>query len=83
MKCSNCTFTYIGETNNLRLRYNLHKQHIRENAVFYVSKHIHSCGKGHFSIMPIFKMKNEDENERKEKEIHFIKKYLPELNRKI
>ena len=83
IRCSNCELTYIGETNNLRLRYNLHKQHVRENAPFFVSKHLHACGKGEFSIMPIFKMKDENENDRKEKEMHFIKKFLPELNRKL
>ena len=83
IKCNNCTLSYIGETNNLRLRYNLHKQHIRDNAPFFVSKHIHGCGKGKFTIMPIFKMKNENENERREKETYFIKKFSPELNRKL
>ena len=83
IRCGNCSYTYIGETTNLRLRFNLHKQHIRENANFFVTRHINSCGSGNFYIMPIYKMKNEDEIERKNKESYFIKKYTPNLNRKI
>ena len=76
IKCNNCNYTYIGETTNLRLRYNLHKQHIRENAQFFVTKHINGCGTGNFKIMPIYKMKNEDEFESKNEDSYSIEKTL-------
>ena len=56
---------YIGETNNLRHRINLHKCSQHESNKFYV--------------MPFFKMKN-DKNLRKLMKVNFINKFKPELN---
>jgi hypothetical protein len=81
MKCG-CGKTYIGETKDFRSRTTLHRQHIKENAQFEVSKHIFHCNGGKFRIMPIYKMRNDDERERKNKESYFIKIFKPELNRK-
>ena len=50
---------YIGETNNLRLRINLHRDHAKKNTGLGVSKHIFSCSiKLHFplKVMPFYKM---------------------------
>ena len=79
IKCKSCIKTYIGETTNLRLAYNLHKQHIEENIAFLVTKYINECSGGKFSIMPINKMRSENERERKLKESYFIKQFMPKL----
>jgi hypothetical protein len=67
MKCKKCPYTYIGETSNLRLRMNLHKQHIGERKEYKVSQHLANCGGGDFEFMPLLKMHNENVLERKEK----------------
>ena len=53
-KCQ-CNKNYIGETTNSWLRFNLHKQNIREGSEYEVSRHIRGCG-GNFKIMPIYKI---------------------------
>ena len=83
IKYKNGPKAYIGETTNLRLRYNLHKQHVRERKKFTITNHINECSNGEFVIMPIYKMKTENEPDRKRKESYFIKQYNPELNVKI
>ena len=81
MRCGGCGASYIGETNNLRLRTNTHRDHASKNHGLYVSKHIFACGSRSFKIMPIFKMHSDCDKIRKQKELHFIKKYKPLLNR--
>jgi hypothetical protein len=84
MKCGGCSKTYIGETKDFRNRVNLHKQHINERADFLVSTHIAACTDDKlFTIMPIYKMKSNNDTERKDKEEMFIKKFKPSLNSKI
>lgn len=84
--CANCPSIYIGETNNFRLRTNLHRDHINKNSGLDVSKHIFECtsnfpiNKDKFKIMPIFKMNNDDVSYRKSMERNFIRKYEPDLN---
>jgi hypothetical protein len=81
MRCR-CGKTYIGETKDLRARTNLHRQHIGEYAPFTVSQHMFDCNSGAFEIMPIYKMMNDDDRERKSKESYFINLFHPELNSK-
>ena len=65
IKCKGCEKLYIGETNNLRLRTNLHKSHVNKNEGLYVNKHIASCNQNiplpRFNIMPFYKVKQDDE----------------------
>jgi hypothetical protein len=82
MECMGCNFIYVGETNNLRLRVNLHRDHIKHDKGYYVSHHIHSCGT-HFKIMPFYKVSRDCELYRKTKEQLFIDKFKPELNRDL
>jgi hypothetical protein len=83
LTCGGCQEIYIGETNNLRLRTNLHRDHITNNSGLYVSKHIHDCAskkENKFRIMPFYKIRRDDTGLRKQKEEHFIKKCSPNLN---
>ena len=70
---------YIGETTNLRLRFNLHKQNVREGSKYEVSKHIKGCG-GNFKIMQIYKMNSDDNKRRRSMESKLIKSYNAEVN---
>ena len=82
IKCQFCPLSYIGETDNFRLRVNLHKSNTKNeaNRNLKVNKHIHFCSKNKFSITPIFKCKNDDYVYRKEMESVFINSYCPSLN---
>ena len=84
LKCNNCTATYIGETNNFRLRTNLHRnQIINENITkLFVNQHLFNCNvSNHFSIMPFYKFNNDDPNLRRSKEQFFINLFSPSLNK--
>ena len=85
--CNGCGEHYIGETVNLRLRANIHKDHVRRNIGLNVSRHIAECAnspnKEKFYIMPFFKLTTDSTSLRKSMESRFIKKYNPLLNRKI
>ena len=69
-----------------RNRMTVHRQHIRESKyyqILYVSKHIAACAQGispQFSITPFYKMQNDEEFARKNKEKYFISVFKPELN---
>lgn len=83
--CKGCDMIYIGETNNFRLRTNLHRDHSNKNIGLGVSRHIHNCTSNvnivnKFYIMPFYKLHTDDIIFRKEMEAHFIKKFTPELN---
>ena len=82
MQCSGCMENYIGETTNLRLRTNVHRDHIRRNTGLYVSRHIHTCSQNNynFKIMPFYKIHSEDDSLRKMKETYFIEQFQPKLN---
>ena len=77
-----CQKQYIGHTNDLRKRMNLHKEQTNheEYRFLYVNKHLHACG-NKWQFLPIFKMNNSNFIERETKEKHLIKKYQPSLNR--
>ena len=87
--CGSCNARYVGQSGcELRSRATVHRQHIREadKAPLYVSKHIGQCAKSinpPFRILPIYKMKIENENERLRMEQHFIKMLKPSLNRQL
>ena len=80
IKCQ-CNKKYIGETTNLRLRFNMHKQNIREGSEYKVSRHM-GCGEN-FKIMPIYIMDSDDDKRRRSMESKLIKSYKPELNRRV
>ena len=84
IECISCNAQYIGETNNFRLRMNLHRDHTRKNAVLAVNKHLYECNMNSeikFRVMPFFKVRQDDTLLRKMKENYFIKKFTPILNR--
>ena len=74
--------TYIGECVNFRDRYNLHKNHIKneEYRNLNVSKHIFSC-RNKFKASPIFLIDSDCIIKRKTYEDKFIELYQPALNR--
>lgn len=78
--CNACDASYIGQTEDLRSRTNLHKNQIKkaDYRKLTVSKHIFSCG-GKFKIIPFFKSKD-NLTERECMEKKFIMKYKPSLN---
>ena len=86
LKCGACNKDYIGETNNLRLRINLHRQHI-ENPTYRilgVSKHIAECAKAlplreKIVVFHMYRVYG-TALERAEKEKFFIALYHPSLN---
>ena len=82
LKCNACCKLYVGETSlSLRLRINLHRQHVNHNRYGFlkVSKHIQNCG-GKFSVIPIFRVPNDSNYVRKKVEQFFIYKIKPDLN---
>ena len=86
--CQGCNEYYIGQTNDLRLRANLHRNDIKRCTKLYVDRHIHQCAKSkkiQFKIMPFFKLKgtNDSQLDRENKEKHFIDKFNPSLNREF
>jgi hypothetical protein len=81
--CKGCEEIYIGETSNLRLRVNLHRDHIIKDQGLAISRHIHTCAsnlKDKFHVMPFFKMNKDDTLQRRLKEKYFINKCEPNLN---
>ena len=87
--CNSCNARYVGQSGcELRSRATGHRQNIREKdkAFLYVSKHIGDCAHSMdppFRILPIYKMKSENEEERLKMERHFIIKLKPSLNRQL
>ena len=85
LQCGGCSKYYIGETNNFRLRINLHKDHAKKNTGLGVSRHIFECISDNsceypFLVMPFFKLKDDDTGLRKTTENYFIQKFKPDLN---
>ena len=82
--CGNCPFQYLGVTNNLKNRLNVHRQQARDQSLrqLKVSKHLFHCGKEIFLIFPFYKL-GENKNNHVIKEQHFIDKFRPELNSNI
>ena len=90
IKCQGCEKMYIGETNNLRLRTNVHRDHASKNMGLSVSRHIYECTKAKpsdknfknvkFLIMPFYKLQSDDVATRRGMEKYFINKFSPALN---
>ena len=83
IQCNGCNEQYVGETSvMLKDRMTLHRQHINkpEYRILGVSKHLKECGRGHFTVVPFYVLKNPDDDFRKTKELYFIKKFKPLLN---
>lgn len=82
--CNGCKEEYIGETNDLRKRMTVHRQHIRDPRVriLKVSEHIDSCCRKEpkFNVFPIFKMNSDSVAERRLKERQLIQLIKPKLN---
>ena len=80
MQCSECLSEYIGCTNSLRKRINLHRSNINStaNRNLPVSKHLYECSAAQFLLMPFYQ--NMDYDTLLFKEQHFIEKYRPALN---
>ena len=79
IECQGCSKLHIGETNNLRLRPNLHRNHCNKYIGFNVSRHIFSCAENksiQFKIMPFYKMTNNDELSRRNMEKYLELKYI-------
>ena len=84
--CSGCNKEYIGQTGGqLKERLSIYRQHIRqpEYEKIEVERHLRTCAKGIFKIFPFFKMKENNKILRECYEDHFIKKFKPELNRRL
>ena len=84
--CSRCNKEYIGNTGGqLKERLDICKQHIRqpEYEKKEVERHLRTRAKGIFKIFPLFKMKEKNKILREYYEDHFIKKFKPELNRRL
>ena len=84
IECQGYRKYYIGETDNLRNRTQLHNQHIKHAhlRMIPVSGHIASCSKidPKYFIFPFFKINSDSIIDRKEKEKLFIQNYKPDLN---
>ena len=84
--CNGCNQRYVGQSGDeLRSRCRVHRQHISNpnEAPLFVSKHINQCAHSivpSFQILPIYKMKTEDKDQRIRMEHHFINKLCPSLN---
>ena len=94
LDCAGCNRTYIGQTGDKLLnRVRVHRQHVnnREYAQLSASTHIPDCikeskkwtpGMVKFYITPFYKMRqNSTQTEREAKELFFIHKFKPSLNR--
>ena len=84
--CNGCNQRYVGQSGDeLRNRCRVHRQHIKnpETAPLPLSKHISQCASSkdpQFYMLPIYKMKNENKDQRLKMEQHFIQKLCPSLN---
>ena len=86
MICSGCGEEYVGETNDLRKRTTVHRQHIRDESVrkLKVSGHMEKCTNKNnetmFKIYPAIKMNSDGIAERRLKEKQLINLIKPKLN---
>ena len=79
IECTGCYKYYIGETGNLRLGANLHRDHTKKNEGLGVNKHIFHSTVGKsikhaFRIIPIYKVKEDDTDLRRNMEEYLINK---------
>ena len=84
--CGGCNKEYIGHTGGqLKERVSIYRQHIRQHKYekIEVERHLRTCAKGIIKIFPFLKMKKNNKILREYYEDHFIKKFKPELNRRL
>ncbi len=84
--CAQCNEYYIGETDDLRKRTNLHRSHIENMSTtsLSVSQHIAKCAsklKIKFRIIPFYKVRTQTKISLLNMESYFIAKFKPSLNR--
>ena len=85
--CNGCSKEYIGQTGDcLRNRVTVHRQQINHEELRQIdlSGHIAACAKNlspQFTIIPFYKVREENESLRKTMEDYFIKKFKPDLNK--
>lgn len=66
---------YIGETGTApRTRIRVHNQQIQHQEYYKIkaSEHLDICGKGRFTVNPLYKFYSDNKVERREKEKYFI-----------
>lgn len=87
LECQGCMENYIGQTSDmLRSRMRVHKQQIKtpQYRKIPVSKHIADCAgemEIPFKVFPFYKIIHPDKTFRDVKELSFINKFRPLLNR--
>ena len=82
LRCDSCQKYYIGKTTNqLSIRLNVHRNHIKnpEYSILPVSEHLRNCGEK-YSISILFKCEDCEEIFLDRMEAYFIKLIKPELN---
>ena len=82
LECIRCRSTYIGSTSlKLSVRMNVHRSQIKRDVYRFlnVSEHIHKFSENKFKVMPIYQ--NDNIQQLLAREIQFIEKYKPDLNR--
>ena len=82
--CKGCREEYDGETNDLRKRMSVHRNHIRDpnRRILRVSGHIDNCTnmEPKFSVFPGYKMTTDGVAPRRQKERHYIHLLKPKMN---
>jgi len=82
--CKGCREEYVGETNDLRKRMSVHRNHIRDpsHRVLRVSAHIDNCcdREPKFYVFPLYKMNTDEIGPRRNKEKEYIQLLQPKLN---
>ena len=85
--CSGCKESYLGETGDeLQSRWVVHRQQAKlqpGHAPVQADVHLRLCGKGQYSVFPLFRPRRNDTNLRRRYEDDFIKKFRPKLNGKL
>ena len=80
--CPTCGGHYIGQTECLRNRMNLHRSHSspgNDDAPLKINQHLQTCANGHFRVFPFFKVKHFHQIAREGWEQHFIDIFKPTL----
>ena len=85
LTCNACKENYIGESEDtLRHRAAVHRNQIAQAQYRKLNVSNHNCAKDvspMFTICPFYKLHNQDDISRKEKEEYFIQKFKPSMNR--
>ena len=85
--CNSCDASYVGQSGDeLRSRTRVHRQHINNitHLSLPISRHIAECATNvypKFKILPIYKMKTDNTQDRLNMEKHFMEKLKPTFNK--